>query len=71
MEVWVITTVVIQKNAPQEKGSKTGSKTEKKKKTGLDDLPPINQTISDEAEDSPMAETAIINSGEEGDKESD
>ena len=29
------------------------------------------QTISDEAEDSPMAETAIINSGEEGDKESD
>ena len=43
----------------------------RRKKTGLDDQPPNKQTLFDEAEDSPIAETAIINSGEEGDKESD
>eukprot|EP00795_Rhopilema_esculentum_P012489 gene12489-3172_t len=60
-----------EKCPPRKKARKQVQKWRRRKRKGLDDLPPNKQTISDEAEDSPMAETAIINSGEEGDKESD
>eukprot|EP00795_Rhopilema_esculentum_P001860 gene1860-16355_t len=60
-----------EKCPPRKTARKQVRQRRRRKKTGLDDLLPNKQTISDEAEDSPMAEATIINSGEEGDKESD
>ncbi len=56
---------------PEEKGSKTGSKTEGKREKGVDELPPNKQTISNTAKDRTTAATLIINSGGEGDREPD